>query len=91
MGTGFTEYLGDGKMGNWGDDFITYKGGSGVTDFLGFDDGSRDKPESVPEVATKNDYDTDELREFGTQFNTHYSVDTISILPEISVGPEFKS
>ncbi|MGK7394988.1 MAG: TonB-dependent receptor domain-containing protein [Candidatus Cyclobacteriaceae bacterium M3_2C_046] len=67
------------------DDFLTYEGGS--TDFLGFDDGTRDLPfdarnDDIPSPGTNNQ----EVREITQSFDPAMAAKQSSSLPNISLG-----
>ena len=91
-GTGGTDFSGDGKFLNWGDNRLTYDGGN---TYFGFDDGTRSLPKgfptSIPGISDKDvpeyhakglaGYTTAERLQFALQLRNIYSVDTARIVP----------
>ena len=90
MGTGGTDYSGDNRFLNFGQDRLSYEGGN---TFWGYDDGTRSLPPGVPtripirkddEVQQYKDkglpaYTRSERADFATSFKNVYALDTSKV------------
>ncbi len=84
LGLGGTDYYGDGSFLDVGDDRFTYDGGSKLTNYFGYDDGTRAVPNGVPTSIPKSVFSNKERADFAYQFNNKLALDTGRILPNQS-------
>jgi len=67
------------------DDYLNYEGGN--TDFLGFDDGSRDNPlENTPGVLALPQQDGELIRGLTQQFNSNLAAERANSLADFNIG-----
>ncbi len=92
IGTGGTDFSGDAKFLNWGNDQLTYDGGN---TYWGIDDGTRSLPKgfptSIPGISDKDvdqyhvkglpGYTTKERLDYALKLRNIYAIDTARILP----------
>lgn len=64
---------------------LTYDGGSGFSNYIGIDDGTRAIPNGVPEIVTRMD-SVESRSEWASKFNNKMSVDTSKTYPDQSLS-----
>jgi len=84
-GVGGEVFPGTGDLWRIGQTRLSYRGGGAVTEYLGWDDGTRSYPEGVPEVVANGDLAEDRAV-WARKFNNFWSLDSGVVLPNQSLG-----
>ena len=87
VGVGAKDYLSDTRFTTIGNDRLTYDGGNGFVSYLGYDDGTRQKPNGVP-VAVDRSWTSDQLAVEAWKFNNKWKFDTTQVFINQSYGLE---
>ncbi len=80
VSTGGDDYWGDGRFLDFGEDRLTYPGGSAVSEYFGYDDGWRKRPD-VPLSITSASFERAERAGFAAKFHNQLAMDTATLLP----------
>lgn len=84
MGVSALDYSGDGQFTTLGQTLYTYEGGS--LDYLGFDDGTRARPDGVPQSIDRFTQEREEIADYARRFNNIWLIDSTTIQPNTSYG-----
>jgi len=84
-GVGMRMYPGQSPFTSLGEDRLDYYDDDGVVTYFGYDNGTRQLPEGVPEIVTNIDEPEDRAA-WASKFNNYMDPDTSKVYPDQSFG-----